>query len=87
MYYPLIVCSGMRITRNSADLVHWWPQATKMRIRLARLWSEETGQDLVEYVLVTALIALGSVAAMNSAASAVTTVFTNAVANMSSTTT
>ena len=77
----------MRVTRNSLDRVYWWPLATKMGIILATLWSEETGQDLVEYALVAALIALTSVAAMNSAANAVTTVFTNAVANMSSTTT
>lgn len=54
---------------------------------LARLWNEEKGQDLVEYVLVGSLIALASVAALNSTANAVTTVFINAVSNMSSTST
>jgi len=58
-----------------------------MKIILARLWSDEAGQDLVEYVLVAALLALTSIAGLNSAANAVTTVFTNAVSNMSSTTT
>ena len=58
-----------------------------MEVMIKRLWSEEKGQDLVEYVLVAALIALASVASMKGFANLITTVFTNAVANMSSTTT
>jgi pilus assembly protein Flp/PilA len=58
-----------------------------MRIVLERLWNEETGQDLVEYTLVAALVTLSSVAALNSVANLLTTAFTNAVSNMSSTTT
>lgn len=58
-----------------------------MRTTLKRLWQEEQGQDLVEYALVAALIALASVAALNSVANLLTTAFTNAVVNMSSTTT
>ena len=54
---------------------------------LARLWNEEIGQDLVEYAMVAALITLASVAALKSVANLLTTAFTNAVANMSSTTT
>lgn len=54
---------------------------------LKELWSEENGQDLVEYALVVALIALASVAALNNVAGLLTNAFTNAVANMSSTTT
>jgi pilus assembly protein Flp/PilA len=50
------------------------------------LWREDEGQDLVEYALVVALIGLASVAAMNNVAGLVATAFTNAVANMSSTT-
>jgi pilus assembly protein Flp/PilA len=58
-----------------------------MRIILKTLWQEEQGQDLVEYALVGALIALSSVAAMNNVAGLLTNAFTNAAANMSSTTT
>jgi pilus assembly protein Flp/PilA len=54
---------------------------------LKRLWRDEAGQDLVEYALVAALIALASVAAMNNVATLLDTAFSNAVANMSSTTT
>jgi pilus assembly protein Flp/PilA len=59
----------------------------EMRATLRRLWAEEEGQDLVEYALVVALIGLASVAAMNNVAGLLDNAFTNAVANMSSTTT
>jgi pilus assembly protein Flp/PilA len=54
---------------------------------LKRLWRDEEGQDLVEYALVVALIALASVAAMNNVAVLLDSAFSNAVANVSSTTT
>jgi pilus assembly protein Flp/PilA len=54
---------------------------------IKELWREEKGQDLVEYALVGALIALASVAALNNVAGLLTNAFTNAVSNMSSTTT
>ena len=49
----------------------------KMYVRLQDLISHEEGQDLVEYALVVALIALAATAGMNSLASAVNTGFTN----------
>jgi pilus assembly protein Flp/PilA len=58
-----------------------------MGAAVKRLWQEEKGQDLVEYAMVAALIALASVAALNNVAGLLTNAFTNAVANMSSTTT
>ena len=54
---------------------------------LKRLWQEEQGQDLVEYALVAALIGLASVVALNNVAGLVIAAFTNAAANMSSTST
>jgi pilus assembly protein Flp/PilA len=54
---------------------------------LARLWKEEEGQDLVEYVLLAALVALAATAALKNVATALTAAFSNAVMNMSSTTT
>jgi Flp pilus assembly pilin Flp len=54
---------------------------------LKRLWQDEAGQDLVEYVLVAALIGLASVVALNTAAGLVINAFTNAAVNMSSTST
>ena len=40
---------------------------------LVNLVQEESGQDLIEYALVAALIALGSVAAMNSLSASIST--------------
>jgi pilus assembly protein Flp/PilA len=40
---------------------------------LGNLVQDESGQDLIEYALVAALIALGSVAAMNSLSSSIST--------------
>ena len=40
---------------------------------LVNLVQDESGQDLIEYALVAALIALGSVAAMNSLSTTIST--------------
>ena len=45
--------------------------------RLTCLVLKEEGQDLVEYALIVALIALGATAGMNALAGAVNTGFTN----------
>jgi pilus assembly protein Flp/PilA len=47
-----------------------------MKNLLLRLWKEEEGQDLVEYALLVALIALAAVAGMKSLATAINTTFT-----------
>jgi pilus assembly protein Flp/PilA len=44
---------------------------------LTRLLRDESGQDLIEYALVAALIALGSIAAMQSLASYIANSFNN----------
>ena len=51
-----------------------------------RLWHDESGQDLTEYALLVALIGLSAVVGMNSLAQAVSNVFTNAAANLSTAT-
>jgi pilus assembly protein Flp/PilA len=78
------VTNAAAVTKPTLD---WQPQAIEMGTALKRLWHEEAGQDLVEYALVVALIGLASVAAMNNVAGLLDTAFSNAVANMSSTTT
>jgi pilus assembly protein Flp/PilA len=45
--------------------------------RLMSLVSDEEGQDLIEYALIVALIALGATAGMTSLATAINTGFTN----------
>jgi pilus assembly protein Flp/PilA len=44
---------------------------------LSRLMSDESGQDLIEYALVAALIALGATAAMTSLATNISTAFSS----------
>ncbi len=55
-----------------------------MRTILSRVWREEAGQDLTEYALLMVLIALASIAAMNSLAGAISNVYSNAATNLSS---
>ncbi len=43
---------------------------------LSALIRDESGQDLIEYALVAAIIALGATAAMTSLASSITSAFT-----------
>lgn len=47
-----------------------------MKNLLNRLWHEEAGQDLIEYALLVALVALAATAGMNSLATAINTEFT-----------
>ncbi len=49
----------------------------KSYLLLNRLLSREEGQDLVEYALVVALIALGAVASMNAVAGAISSSFSS----------
>jgi pilus assembly protein Flp/PilA len=48
----------------------------KMTQLLKNLMAEESGQDLIEYALVAALVGLGSVAAMQSLAGGIVNAFT-----------
>ena len=50
-----------------------------------RLWREEKGQDLTEYALLLVLIALASIVAMQSLATAISTAYSNAAANLTAT--
>ncbi len=42
---------------------------------LNNLWSDESGQDLIEYALVAALIALGAVTSMQTVATSIGNAF------------
>jgi pilus assembly protein Flp/PilA len=48
-----------------------------MKKFLSRFWKETEGQDLVEYALIVAAIALGMVVTMKSVASALSSVYTS----------
>lgn len=56
-----------------------------MRRVLKRLWKEQDGQDLTEYALLVVLIALAAITAMQTLATGIVSVFTNAAANLTST--
>jgi pilus assembly protein Flp/PilA len=47
----------------------------KLYVKFQDLMNREEGQDLVEYALVVALIALGSIAAMNKVANSISSEF------------
>jgi pilus assembly protein Flp/PilA len=53
---------------------------------MIRLWKEEEGQDLTEYALLLVLLSLAAVAGLGTLASAISDVFSNAAANLSTTT-
>jgi Flp pilus assembly pilin Flp len=55
---------------------------TKMVNLLKRLWQEENGQDLTEYALLLALIALGAITSMGILAKTINNVFSNASASI-----
>ena len=51
-----------------------------MKQLLSNLIADESGQDLIEYALVAALVGLGSVAAMGSLANSISSTF-NGIGN------
>jgi pilus assembly protein Flp/PilA len=50
---------------------------------LSRLVCDESGQDLIEYALVAAIIALGATAAMTTLAGNISTAFSNVGSKLS----
>jgi Flp pilus assembly pilin Flp len=53
---------------------------------LAALWQDEEGQDLTEYALLLVLIALIAVSSLRVAGQAVSDAFSNAAANLTTST-
>jgi pilus assembly protein Flp/PilA len=58
-----------------------------MKNFLRRLWREEEGQDLVEYALLVALVALGAIVGMNSLATKINSAFSTLGTDLTSATT
>ena len=58
----------------------------RMKNLLISLWHDESGQDLTEYALLLALIALGAIGAMKTIAGTINNVFSNAAGNLTSAT-
>ena len=57
----------------------------QMRRVLARLWKEESGQDLTEYALLLVLLVLAAVSTFGSLANSVGNAFLAAASNLSTT--
>jgi pilus assembly protein Flp/PilA len=72
---PGVVCRHARVSRR-------WYEEIRMKM-LKRLWKEEEGQDLVEYALLIALIALVAASTFPQVANAVKNVLGAAVNNLS----
>ncbi|MGA3130605.1 MAG: Flp family type IVb pilin [Terracidiphilus sp.] len=53
-----------------------------MLVKLQNLTNREEGQDLIEYALVAALIAVAAIAGMNKIATAINTLFSNISASL-----
>jgi Flp pilus assembly pilin Flp len=51
--------------------------------QLKRLWQDESGQDLVEYVLLVTLVSLATIAAVQTFGVAVEVLFKNSASNIS----
>jgi pilus assembly protein Flp/PilA len=57
-----------------------------MKALIERLWYEEEGQDLIEYALLVALVALAAAVGMNSLATSINTEFSNLGTSLTSAT-
>ena len=53
---------------------------------LMLLWQEQTGQDLTEYALLLALLALGAITSIKTLANMINNIFANAASNITTAT-
>ena len=63
-----------------------YKRVKRFNSNMTRLMENESGQDLIEYALVAALIGLGAVASMRTLGSRITTAFTYIGTSLSSAT-
>lgn len=52
-------------------------QLTNLRLAIGAMLADDSGQDLIEYALVVALIAFAAISGMGTLATAINTAFTN----------
>ena len=57
-----------------------------MKDLLRLLWQEQSGQDLTEYALLLALLALGAISSMRTLANMINAIFANAASNIATAT-
>ncbi len=64
---------SLKATKNTGGMMHKF---------FAKLWDDESGQDLTEYVLLIVLISLAATAALTALGGAVSTGFQNAASEV-----
>jgi len=77
----LAACSNEN-SKVALECLNTSRRTKRMKNLLKRLWLEEEGQDLVEYGLLLALVALAAITSMKTLASAISGVFSSASANL-----
>jgi Flp pilus assembly pilin Flp len=68
--------------QSEVPAVERFRRGGKMQNLINRLWQEEQGQDLTEYALLLVLVALVAATTMKTLGQAVSDVFANAAANL-----
>ena len=74
---------GVYASRSCSQLCRSKEAARGSVVRLGRLWQDESGQDLLEYVLLVTLIALATIAAVQTFGQAAEALFKNSATNVS----
>jgi len=77
LYLLQTECPGYRLGKSTTGRTQMNTMLLKLYVKFQDLMNREEGQDLVEYALVVALIALGATASMKVLATAISTEFTN----------
>jgi pilus assembly protein Flp/PilA len=72
-----VIIDRKKITQGSDEMSRAGEMVLRVRMKVQSLLHGESGQDLVEYSLLVALIALACIAGVRHVATAVSTVFTN----------
>jgi pilus assembly protein Flp/PilA len=75
---------GLRLGKTLTESTQMNTMLLKMFVKFQILISREEGQDLVEYALIIALVALGATAAMKTLATGISSAFTSISTQLSS---
>jgi pilus assembly protein Flp/PilA len=80
-----IVSGSQKLVRQATgDLLKESATMKNFKLLLNNLATDESGQDLIEYALVAALVGLGAVTAMKSLATSISSVFTSVGTSLTS---
>lgn len=68
------------------ETIHSRDKENKMKNLLKLLWQEQKGQDLTEYALLLALLALGAITSIGTLSKMINNIFANAASNIATAT-